>query len=122
MTWLYKQTEETLWTVGFYTPDGKWEPESDHGSPDEATQRVRWLNGAQDDPAETEDRAVKRLLLLAEDELGMNAVNLFDLVRDVADKAASDTNNQGLTDQIRFLLNQLGEKGTEQHLRDLAAG
>ena len=45
MTWVYKRTEETLWTVGFYMPDGKWESETDHGSAEEAAERVHWLNG-----------------------------------------------------------------------------
>jgi hypothetical protein len=45
MTYVYKRTEPGLWTAGFYAPDGKWEPESDHGSKDEAGARVAWLNG-----------------------------------------------------------------------------
>lgn len=43
--YVYKQTEPGLWTVGFYTPQGEWEPESDHGSPEEAAERVHYLNG-----------------------------------------------------------------------------
>ena len=46
--WIYKQTEfppdGALWTVGHGDGD-TWFPESDHGSPDEAAARVRWLNG-----------------------------------------------------------------------------
>jgi hypothetical protein len=37
-----------LYTVGFYRPDGRWVPESDHGGPDgadEAAARVAYLNG-----------------------------------------------------------------------------
>lgn len=34
-----------LWTVGFYDPDGKWNPESDHCSQKEAAERVHYLNG-----------------------------------------------------------------------------
>lgn len=126
MTWVYKRTEPTLWTVGFYKPDGTWEPESDHGSDHEAAERVHWLNGdctqdASTSTSETnEDRVVKRLLVLTEDELDLCADDLFDLVHDAADKAASDTNNQGLVDQIQFLVDQLGEKDTEQALRNLA--
>lgn len=45
--WVYKRTEPQLWTVGFYTPDGKWEPESDHSSDAEAAARVHYLNGGQ---------------------------------------------------------------------------
>ncbi len=36
-----------LWTVGFYRPDGTWEPESDHKSAEAAAARVAWLNGGQ---------------------------------------------------------------------------
>ncbi len=34
-----------LYTVGFYSPDGKWEPESDFSTRDEAAARVAYLNG-----------------------------------------------------------------------------
>lgn len=34
------------YTVGFYRPDGRFEPESDHATRDEAAERVAWLNGA----------------------------------------------------------------------------
>ena len=33
------------WTVGIYTPDGKWMSEGDYGSKEEATERVHYLNG-----------------------------------------------------------------------------
>lgn len=49
MTYQYIRSEPQLWTVGFYKPDGRFEPESDHGSPAEAAARVRWLNGGDDD-------------------------------------------------------------------------
>lgn len=45
MSYVYMQTESQLWTVGFYTPDGTWMPESDHGTPGDAAKRVAWLNG-----------------------------------------------------------------------------
>lgn len=47
--YVYRQSTfpgEQLWTVGFYDPDGRWHPESDHESPDEAAKRVAYLNGA----------------------------------------------------------------------------
>ncbi len=57
MSYVYIQTEKesfeegvwyrSLWTVGFYRPDGKFEPESDHGSAKEAAERVHWLNGGE---------------------------------------------------------------------------
>ncbi len=47
--YVYIRSEPGLWTVGFYRPDGRWEPESDHDSTDSAARRVRWLNGGQDE-------------------------------------------------------------------------
>jgi hypothetical protein len=35
----------SLWTVGFYSPDGKFHPESDWASQREAIERVHYLNG-----------------------------------------------------------------------------
>jgi hypothetical protein len=35
-------------TVGFYKPDGEWEPESDHATADAAAKRVHYLNGGID--------------------------------------------------------------------------
>lgn len=43
--WVMKRTEPGLWTVGYYAPDGEWEPEFDYGSKDEAAGRVHYLNG-----------------------------------------------------------------------------
>lgn len=39
----------SLYTVGFYNPDGKWIPESDHDGEtgkEDAAKRVAWLNGS----------------------------------------------------------------------------
>lgn len=33
------------YTVGHYTPDGTFDPESDHDSRDDAARRVHYLNG-----------------------------------------------------------------------------
>jgi len=43
--WVYIKSEPRLWTVGFYSPDGKWNPENDYGNPEEAAARVHYLNG-----------------------------------------------------------------------------
>ena len=37
----------SLWTVGFYDPQGNWRPESDHDNSEKAAERVAWLNGSQ---------------------------------------------------------------------------
>lgn len=46
MSYVYIKSEPLLWTVGFYHPNGKWEPESDHGRWQDAAKRVAWLNGS----------------------------------------------------------------------------
>lgn len=37
--------ENRVYTVGFYDPAGKWHPEHDCNTADEAAQRVHYLNG-----------------------------------------------------------------------------
>lgn len=44
-TYVYVEPEPRLFTVGFYGPDGRWNPESDHGTREKAAERVRFLNG-----------------------------------------------------------------------------
>jgi hypothetical protein len=44
--YVYKKTEPGLWTVGYYEPDGTWQPESDHDNTEDAAKRVAWLNGS----------------------------------------------------------------------------
>lgn len=43
--YVYILSEPGLWTVGFFKPDGKWEPESDHDTKEAAAARVAYLNG-----------------------------------------------------------------------------
>jgi hypothetical protein len=40
-----KTPRESLYTVGYYDPEGNWHPESDHGTEKEAAERVVYLNG-----------------------------------------------------------------------------
>jgi hypothetical protein len=46
--YVYIKSESQLWTVGFYSPDGKWIPESDHTTKETAAERVHYLNGGQE--------------------------------------------------------------------------
>ena len=46
MAYTYIRSEPGLYTVGFYNPSGKWEPESDHNDKEEAAKRAAWLNGS----------------------------------------------------------------------------
>ena len=45
--YVYISFESGLWTVGFYRPDGKFEPEGDYPNPDAAAARVHYLNGGE---------------------------------------------------------------------------
>lgn len=45
MSYVYIESEPGLWTVGFYDPNGKWVPSSDHNREVEASNRVIALNG-----------------------------------------------------------------------------
>lgn len=46
--WVYVRSEPSLFTVGFHDPDGRWHPDGDWGTSDEAARRVRHLNGGPD--------------------------------------------------------------------------
>jgi hypothetical protein len=48
----YIRSEPQLWTVGFYGPNEKWNPESDWDSSEEAAKRVAYLNGGSYDISE----------------------------------------------------------------------
>lgn len=54
-------TNPTLWVVGFYRPDGIWEPESDHISSSGAAERVHWLNGGVDIDQEIIDEIAEKI-------------------------------------------------------------
>ncbi len=43
--YVYINSEPGLWTVGFYSPDGFWQAESDHTDAEKAAEKVAWLNG-----------------------------------------------------------------------------
>lgn len=45
MSYVYVKSDESLWTVGFYDPKGKWHADSDHDTRESAAARVAYLNG-----------------------------------------------------------------------------
>lgn len=52
MAFVYRWLREAgCYTVGHYRPDGAWEPESDHATPEEASRRTEKLNGNRPAPA-----------------------------------------------------------------------
>lgn len=49
-----------LFTVGFYAPDGKWHPDSDHSDRQEAAKRVHYLNGGKEEEIQSPmERAIE---------------------------------------------------------------
>jgi len=46
--YVYIKSEPQLWTVGFYTPDGKWVPEDDYECRDDAAEPLAFLLANQD--------------------------------------------------------------------------
>ena len=45
--YVYIKTEPQLYTVGFYDPQGEWQPEGDYSTKEEAADRVAYLNGGE---------------------------------------------------------------------------
>jgi len=43
--YVYIESEQGLWTVGFFMPNGKWVSESDYSIKENAAERVVKLNG-----------------------------------------------------------------------------
>ena len=50
---MYVYIRTDCYTVGFYDPKGKWYPESDHETKEEAASRVHYLNGGNGDETGT---------------------------------------------------------------------
>ena len=64
--YVYVQSESNLWSVGHYTPGGRWLLESEHDTAEMAARRVAWLNGSGSAPPP--DHLEAHLLLLDEAE------------------------------------------------------
>ena len=62
--WVYIESEHnsngSLWTVGFSSPDGLWHPDSDHSNREAAAERVHYLNGGETDEIHEEKIAIRR--------------------------------------------------------------
>lgn len=44
--YIYQQTANNIWSVGFFDPDGEFKIETSHSDPTSAAQRTAWLNGS----------------------------------------------------------------------------
>lgn len=98
--YVYKQTEPSLWTVGYYDPTGKWMPESDHATEGQASGRVIQLNGGgknQDTENVAELRRIIDVAVTAHYNRGVRAAAMI----------------------VQTVIGQLSEKEFEQHRRVL---
>jgi hypothetical protein len=59
---VYIKSEPNLWTVGFYDPAGKFQPDSDHDTKQAAAHRVCELNGAYEVPESKLREAAKAVV------------------------------------------------------------
>jgi len=76
MSYVYKRTEFSpycLYTVGYYDPDGQWQPESDHETSEDAAKRTAYLNGGANIPYK---------LIIAAPDLLESLTELFNLLEE----------------------------------------
>ena len=64
--WVYIETEPGCYTVGHYSPDGRYHTDSDHSDKGKAADRVAFLNGKPSPLLEEMSLALERLLKTAE--------------------------------------------------------
>ena len=75
--YVYIKSELNLWTVGFYDPNGKWIPESDHATPELAAEKVHYLNGG---VTEEESRRVYDRIYEKFKDLFLKSNNMSELL------------------------------------------
>jgi len=64
------------------------------------------------------DAVVERLSDKA-DSAGLQPEDLDDMVHDLASSIASDTNNGGVDEQVKYLVKEMGAQGTERQIDEL---
>jgi len=103
--YVYLRSESNLYTVGFYEPDGKWQPESDHRSPEDAAARVHFLNGGTE--CGQHDRDAK---ILAEAQEGMllHLKAAFHCLRSYEFGNSATEPAKDVADRIKHVLAQNG--------------
>ena len=95
--YVYIRSEPGLYTVGFYRPNGDWEPESDHESTYAAAERAAWLNGS---------RQTIKILRDPEEIKGVINVLIDTVEKNCNAQYNVDVYNEGL-DEARELLKKL---------------
>jgi hypothetical protein len=73
--YVYIKSERNLWTVGHYSPNGEWIPQSDHNEETNAEKKVIQLNGGSIPLLDKEKHAISVGLTLAGDYLKLDSKN-----------------------------------------------
>lgn len=67
MSYVYTHSEPGCYTVGFYAPDGGWNPESDHSDKEAAAARVHYLNGGSGILIDVIERFITQIMDLSDE-------------------------------------------------------
>ena len=85
--YVYLQTERTLFTVGFFWPNGRWEAQSDHPTEAEAVECVKQLNGARQ-PAKIDKELLPPFPVLL--NIDLNEDEVFQWLRKIMEAVGGD--------------------------------
>jgi hypothetical protein len=94
------QTEPNLYTVGFYTPDNKWEPDSDYPTREEADDQVAILNGE----AITKKRLPDLIKAYAKEDGSEGTATYRDIVTDLLHHAIKNKKDLSPEEAIELIL------------------
>lgn len=93
MSYFYQQTEPGCFTVGIYSPAGRFQPESDWSTGKEAAKRVRFLNGEEVKATASirvirdVDAALNKITMQTEERMNGCLVNTHQQVIDLNEEA-----------------------------------
>lgn len=97
--YVYLQTEPNRYTVGFYTPDNKWEPDSDYPTREEANDQVAILNGE----AITKKRLPDLIKAYAAADGSEGSATYRDIVTDLLHHAKQNLKNFSTEEAIELI-------------------
>lgn len=102
--YVYLKTNYGVWTVGFYDPKGKWHPESEEYSPQQAAKRVAWLNGKQISTFDSDRLTLKELLHCLQTDLwDPNNKRTLARIRNLINAMSRDFNYVDQISEKQFL-------------------
>ena len=86
--YVYIKSETNLWTVGFYSPDGKWHSDSDWPNQIDASNRVIELNGGARrvstiEPPDPQDETLAKAIRTYEENIGIITPMIADELKDI---------------------------------------